>query len=433
MSLLLFEGAAGTGKTTRLRAEARQYLANCPLDTDQRVLALTKYHGSRRRMLVSLCESEDRIGTAVECQTIDGFAWSLVTRWRALLSHLGLSPAQGDFGAVAAAAGTLLQRTEVAKWVARRHPLVVVDEMQDCSATEVAILRGLEPHVRMICGADSFQDLSGAHGEVSLAWAASVGAAQPLTRIHRTNNGDLLAAAAALRAGAPLPLARTPGFEVILVRAAEQGGAAVCWRIQSWAKHGPIALISATARGTSPFSDTVVEWVCTRTSTAKSGKTAGPYPVEWESDDAGRQQDILRVLALPNDSTARVDCDALVSDASRKGLHELRDWARRQTFVRGLSTVSVADVTSEVFEMVRRQRAYGPNRPWTRRVMTIHQAKNREFESVIVLWPLKIRGDGEQKRRLLYNAVTRARGRAVVIVQDPKGTAVSGPVFVGQT
>ncbi len=63
--------------------------------------------------------------------------------------------------------------------------------------------------------------------------------------------------------------------------------------------------------------------------------------------------------------------------------------------------------------------------------MTIHQAKNREFESVVVLWPLKLGGNPEQKRRLLYNAVTRARGRAVVIVQDPKGTVQAGPLFTG--
>ncbi|MHB8765773.1 MAG: ATP-binding domain-containing protein, partial [Deferrisomatales bacterium] len=60
-----------------------------------------------------------------------------------------------------------------------------------------------------------------------------------------------------------------------------------------------------------------------------------------------------------------------------------------------------------------------------------HQAKNREFESVIVLWPLKLVGSLERKRRLLYNAVTRARGRAVVIVQDPNGKERAGALFTG--
>ena len=51
--------------------------------------------------------------------------------------------------------------------------------------------------------------------------------------------------------------------------------------------------------------------------------------------------------------------------------------------------------------------------------MTIHQAKNREFDSVIVLWPYKVAGSADRKRRLLYNAITRAKRQAVVIVQNP--------------
>ena len=50
--------------------------------------------------------------------------------------------------------------------------------------------------------------------------------------------------------------------------------------------------------------------------------------------------------------------------------------------------------------------------------MTVHQAKNREFEGVIVLWPYRIAGDVEQQRRLLYNAVTRALRWCAVIVQS---------------
>ena len=49
--------------------------------------------------------------------------------------------------------------------------------------------------------------------------------------------------------------------------------------------------------------------------------------------------------------------------------------------------------------------------------MTVHGAKNREFDYVFVLWPFEIAGNDEYRRRLLYNAVTRARNDAVVIVQ----------------
>ena len=60
--------------------------------------------------------------------------------------------------------------------------------------------------------------------------------------------------------------------------------------------------------------------------------------------------------------------------------------------------------------------------------MTIHQAKNREFHSVIVLWPYEIAGAIERQRRLLYNAITRAKDRVLVVVQDP--ARLKRPPFV---
>jgi superfamily I DNA/RNA helicase len=65
-----------------------------------------------------------------------------------------------------------------------------------------------------------------------------------------------------------------------------------------------------------------------------------------------------------------------------------------------------------------------------RRAMTIHQAKNREFPIVIVLWPFAAPTDAQQARRWLYNAVTRAKKRAIVLVQDPKKARLSHPPFV---
>lgn len=82
----------------------------------------------------------------------------------------------------------------------------------------------------------------------------------------------------------------------------------------------------------------------------------------------------------------------------------------------------------------------GARRPrgWARRIArhrvratTIHQARNRDFDSVIAVWPLAVGGDAEGKRRLLYNALTRARRQAHVVVQDSDGDALSGPLFAG--
>lgn len=246
MSLMLFEGPAGTGKTTRLLAAAQDYLEAYPLDTEQRVLALTKYHGSRRRMDAKFRGREDGVGNALDCVTIDSFAWNMIGRWRSLVDHLGLDPVQGNFASITSAAGALLQEPVVAKWVARRYPLVIVDEMQDSKGGEVQVLGGLERHATLLCGADGFQDLSGDADNEAITWAASVGEVVPLNQVHRTQKTGLLAAAHALRNGVALDSRRQDGFEILPAAAAGQGGAVVCWRTRSWKDLGRIAVISAT-------------------------------------------------------------------------------------------------------------------------------------------------------------------------------------------
>jgi hypothetical protein len=383
-------------------------------------------------MDIKLRSRDEGVGDALDCITIDSFAWRLVANWRSLIYHLGLHPIEGDFKSISSAAGVLLQRSNVAKWVARRYPLIIVDEMQDCKGGEVILLGGIEPHVRLICGADAFQDLSGNNDNEAVVWASKVGEVVALKEVFRTQINGLLAAAQAIRSGNTVISNSKSGFEVKSVKVAAQGGAVVCWQVRSWAPYGPIAIISATASGTSPFTDQVIKWACTNTSKSKkNGAEAGPYIIEWEGSDDEAKQVILDLLGLPDDLTTNICCVELADYAYKQGVNELQDWAKRQIFVRGRHSVTVLDIVKEVGNIVRRRRAYGPNRAWRRRAMTIHQAKNREFESVIVLWPLKLAGNSEQKRRLLYNAVTRARGRAVVIVQDPKGTVMVGAPFVG--
>ena len=63
----------------------------------------------------------------------------------------------------------------------------------------------------------------------------------------------------------------------------------------------------------------------------------------------------------------------------------------------------------------RRRYGGGPTLEFV--ALTIQQAKNREFDHVVIIWPYTIPNDDEQKRRLLYNAVTRARRSCLVLVQ----------------
>ena len=224
----MFEGLAGTGKSTRLLSYSRKYLEQHPLGVEQRVLALTKYHGSRRRMDVQLRDPRAGVGSALDCVTIDSFAWSLVLRWRSLADDLGLNPVAGDYPSITSAAGVLLQRQNVARWVARRYPLVVVDEMQDCKGGEVELLKGLEPHVRLLCCADEFQDLSGDDNNEAISWASRVGDVVTLTEVHRTRVPGLLTAAHAIRNQSAVASDAKSGFELVPAAVAARMNSKTC-------------------------------------------------------------------------------------------------------------------------------------------------------------------------------------------------------------
>lgn len=432
MGLLLFEGAAGTGKTTRVLAAARGHVEESPLDEEQKVLGLTKYHGSRWRMEAAL-KGPKGVGRAVDCLTLDSFAWHLVRRWRSLARDLGIAVRQGDFQATSSAASRLLKEPEVGPWIARRYPLLVVDEMQDCKeSTEVDLLGNLAPHLDCICAADAFQELSGDRDNPAISWAESVGEVERLECCHRTHREGLLAAANALRTGRPVQSDRETGFEVVSAPRAPAGGGRVSWRLLVWSKYKVTAIISPRAAGTSPFVTELLTWVEeNEAQSSRSNRTAGPFKVPWESRETDLCDQLRSALDLPDDPQSRVPCADLAIAARNTKAHDVGDWIRKQQTVAGRSSLLAGEVAEEIERIVHRRRAFGPRPLGGRFASTVHQAKNREFDAVIVLWPLAIRSDVKQQRRLLYNAVTRARHEALVVVQDPKGDRLEDPVFAG--
>ena len=106
----------------------------------------------------------------------------------------------------------------------------------------------------------------------------------------------------------------------------------------------------------------------------------------------------------------------------------IRVWLDQQRRVAGRTTFKVTEISQQVQWIHQRSRAHRRVRDRGIRAMTIHQAKNREFDSVIVLWPYNVAGSADRKRRLLYNAITRAKRQAVVIVQNPN--RLKQPPFV---
>lgn len=414
MSLEFIEGGAGTGKTTTVLERLGQRLATAPLGEHQRVLALTKMHGSRRRVRERL-QGVAELKGHFESVTIDSFAWRVVTRWRSLARVLVPRelPSESEFDARCDLAGRLLEESCVQKWVAASFPVVVVDELQDSKGAQLRILQGLAARCECIAAGDPFQDLDGETTCPSVDWAREQGQPTRLTTTHRTRIAGLLAAATALRNGQPVRAGG--GFAVKGVSAWGLGAYEVAAKIARWQRLGSVAVITPVGAARSQFVKQVVDRVCSDPPLGKQWKV-GPFKLQWESVPDDQVQETCRELGLPEQDDARVRVEdlTLVGEGRSK---RVRSWCSRQRRLHGRSEFSSGQLRKVVKEIVQQGRVHTSGDERRLVALTIHQAKNREFDRVIVLWPYEVSGDDERKRRLAYNAITRARQEAFVVVQ----------------
>ena len=129
--------------------------------------------------------------------TIDSFARAVLHRWQSLAASHNLS--LGDFDQTCDACGQLLEQPQVARWVARTYPVLVVDEAQELSAPRLRIIRALTDHVAVFIAADEFQCLNTDLDTTPFMVWFRTGNIAPLTRVYRTTRTGLLNAGIALR------------------------------------------------------------------------------------------------------------------------------------------------------------------------------------------------------------------------------------------
>ena len=424
MSLYFIEGAAGTGKTTRLFQELERVLVQYPLAEHQQVLALTKMHGSRRRMDGRLRAIQGLRGR-YRCCTADSLAWSIVRRWRTLARKgSALELAEDDYEQVCTLAGDLLAQTAVSGWVCRAFPIVVVDEFQDCKGGQLAMIRTLCGMATCILAADDFQDLESSKVNPAVAWARANGERESLSDIYRTSASGLLEASRALREGANLPHSGN-GFSMLGAQNHNVGASFLARNLYWWRRCADIAVLTPVRPSRAAFVGNLIARV-----EEKSIGTppVGPHRVPWEESQEEERDKFIEGLGLPGDHNVAVRGDELSFGDGRGPGRGLRHWIEWQTRVAGRTTFPVEEIRCEARRIHQRSRAYRWVRERGVRGMTIHQAKNREFHSVIVLWPYQVAGGVDRQRRLLYNAITRARHRALVVVQNP--SRLKQPPFV---
>ncbi|BBD41437.1 hypothetical protein Amn_pc01520 (plasmid) [Aminobacter sp. Y103A] len=411
MNVRAVEGAAGCGKTYRLMEMLSETLAAHPLIEGQRVLALTFMHGARRRL-------SDRLRTVVglmgrvECCTVDAFAWRIYRRWRGLAAALGIAPAtEGEFDAVCDAAGLLLEQPQVRAWTAASFPIVLVDEGQDLRPQRLRILVALSGATHALIAADEFQCLDQAlRPNPLVTWLQGAAEPETLVQVRRTNIGGLLAAATAIRNGqAPV---NGQGFRILQPGVSVPLAATLLANAIAWRQEGNVAVITPALQGG------FVQSVVTRVGQGPCGQQQnGPYSIQWEGTDRDETQVILGGLVLAANATAVGTCAALRSLPPSGPVRAAILWVENQIHAVGRTEFARVEIEAVIARNVALRRQYGGGAAHLFTAMTVQQAKNREFDGVVVIWPYQVGGDVEHKRRLLYNAVTRARRWCNIIVQ----------------
>jgi superfamily I DNA/RNA helicase len=307
----------------------------------------------------------------------------------------------------------------VAQWASAAFPIVLIDEAQDLSPGRLAIVRALAKRSEVFVAGDEFQCLQEKlRPNPFQQWASTLGT-RTLTTVRRTNEAELLSAAAALRAGgAPMSGKR---FKIHDTHNAALAGA---YLVNALARQstGTVAVITAAM---DDFATDAVEWARRN----KSSTGLGPVSITWETGDNEESAELITALSLGDDPLpVNAAISAIERLPSKAVAAYVGNWAERQRNALGRSTLSHAEIEEAVLRGVTNRKRFSRQNSERLIAMTVYAAKNREFDGVIVLWPGRVGGSADQKRRLLYNAITRARRWAIVLVQSKKLRAA--PPFI---
>lgn len=408
----LIEGPAGAGKTTRLIELVAETSAATTLAPHQAVLGLTFMHGSRRRMHARLGKII-KARSGFHCSTFDSFARTILERWSPLLRAVRpecILKAQ-DFDGTCTLAGELIERNEVCSWIATRFPLVIVDEAQDLDEYRLRMLKALSRRVTLFAAADEFQDLRATCPNDAVTWLRENSDIEPLSTNHRTKCQALRGASLAIRDGRmPQP---ENGFDIQLVATSNLAA----WHIAMAIRKSGSDTLAVLSPSNAPFAKSALE----RLAQAPLGQKVkvGPYAVTWDKRDAEEVEDLLKQLSLPRECPV-AQLQAVLKTGSV--YHEqLSSWVRKLVLYGGATRFTKDMVREKIEELVHSRRSFNIGEERKIAAMTIHQAKNREFGTVVLLWPqIGSKWTVAQQQRLLYNGVTRAKKSCVIVVHEPK-------------
>lgn len=430
MSGKIYIGQAGTGKTTRIICDLKDFISKREWKEYESVLAITFMNGSRKRLHEKLKIIRKEIDFRFKCATIDSFSLALVNRFRKYLDihktiYLDIKENAPDFTelsdyeiilslkAVQEKTINLLENKNILEYLSVSYPIIIIDEFQDCRGYIFEIIKRLSNSAFLLLAADPFQQLFEDENFEAIDWVKQIKFdfinLDEENKIWRTSNSKIINSAYCLRTGNN---SDSNNIKVFPCPSHHIASALVTRTISYNLKSKSIAIISPTKEESSPFVRDTLSGL------KKSYHNNGPY-----YSLLYRIQETEPDIILKSFSNKKVYTKKELVKIDKKDDYVLRmsiENVLRKMSLRNSNVISKEGLVSIVDLMCHNFENFIKRDISSKLVFTtIHGAKNREYDTVIVLWSTyKTKNfSGYYQRKLLYNAITRAKKNAIVIVQ----------------
>jgi len=429
-------GEAGSGKTTKLMERAVVLGGELLSGPHQSALAIAVMHGARKHLQVTLRRSCQSMPVTIS--TIHSFSLKIINRWRRSLglslpiticeSSIGLAELNGrthaTFDEVMQLACRLLESGTVRNTVAESHPFVLVDEFQDCTGDTLRFVQALGNSTRLLLAADHFQMLTATgEGCPAVDWVEDLRKKnridyEELTKCNRTDVLALLRAARALRDDVRATECTVP---VYYGQTPEQLAYRMVERFMGWGGKKPItetcALIALS------LDDIQLSKLMNSFKGQLARRTQRQVDWSQETSQEREQKQLFEELGITSPGGQWFAKKKLLGTQASCISEDVVRFCR----LRGVEEIPQDLVMQFARLAIHNTRAFSKGSPRFQ-VLTVHGAKNREFGHVFIFWGYKKSGwPAEEQRRLLYNAVTRAKLDCTVLFLGDAEKAVQTP------
>ncbi len=423
-------GPAGSGKTYSLLELAVENCGQLLKSDYQRLLAITFMHGARKN-LNRLLRCKSRLRGKYECETIDALCFRVSFKYRKLrglhcrqedflnvtAKHFNLS--KGSFDGPRRLFVELMRADSVGKLFGETYPIVLVDEFQDCSEALLDVIKAVALRARVLIAADDFQSLEIQDSKAAMEWLSENFSVTELSGSKRTSASTILDSAYALRDASLCTNSVQVEYVSSAGLAAWQIASTLCFTWKPWQSGSTVVLLSPCGfEGLKKFGGV---FNSLRKKLGKK-KNIGPFPFVWE-ESSSQYSELVKLLlkdlglkSEPDFLTVKTLEQLLYSENA--AIKRIAHSELKRSRILGVNSVEFSSVCGRVGQIIKvSNNSTGASR---RTAMTIHAAKNREFDYVIILWPYTVKSDSLYKRKLMYNAITRAKKEVLVIVQGEK-------------